>query len=76
MTSATTATMMKMLDTLPKGLQERALEHLREYLEDIREDMQWDDSFSKSQSKLSTAAREARKSIDEGKSAPLDLERL
>jgi DNA-binding transcriptional regulator GbsR (MarR family) len=51
MTSATTATMMKMLDTLPEALQDRALEHLREYIEDIREEMQWNESFSKSQRK-------------------------
>ncbi|MFV9690770.1 MAG: hypothetical protein ACNY01_07370 [Desulfobacteria bacterium] len=49
MTSATTATMMKMLDTFPEALQDRALEHLREYIEDIREEMQWNESFSKSQ---------------------------
>ena len=69
MTSATTATMMKLLDTLPEGLQDRALEHMREYIEDIREEMQWNESFSKPQSKLVTAARQARREIAEGKSA-------
>ena len=76
MTTTVTVTMMKMLDTLPEGLQERALEHLREYIEDIREDMQWNESFSHSQSKLVTAARQARRSIAEGESTPLDLDML
>ncbi len=76
MTSATTATMMKILETLPEGLQDRILEHMREYIEDVKEEMQWNDSFSKSQSKLVAAARQARKEIAEGKSAPLDLETL
>ncbi len=76
MTSATTATMMKILETLPEGLQDRVLEHMREYIEDVREEMQWNGSFSKSQSKLVAAARQARKEIAEGKSAPLDLEKL
>ena len=65
-----------MLETLPEGLQERALEHLREYIEDIREDMQWNESFAHSQSKLVVAAREARKLIAEGKSTPLDPNEL
>lgn len=65
-TKMTSATMMKMLDTLPEALQDRALEHLREYIEDIREEMQWNESFSKSQRKLATAARQARRNIAEG----------
>ena len=65
-----------MLEALHEGLQERALEHLREYIEDIREDMQWDESFAHSQNQLVTAARKARKSIAEGKSTPLDLNML
>ena len=62
---------MKMLETLPEGIQERALEHLRDYIEDLREEMQWNESFLKSQSKLVTAARQARKSTAEGKQNPL-----
>ncbi len=76
MPSTATVTMVKMLETLPEGLQERALEHLREYIEDIREDMQWNESFAHSQSKLVVAAREARKLIAEGKSTPLDPNEL
>ncbi len=76
MTATATVTMVKMLETLPEGLQERALEHLREDIEDIREDMQWNESFAHSQSQLVTAARKVRKSIAEGESTPLDLDML
>ena len=68
--------MIKILNTLPEGLQDRVLEHMREYIEDIREEMQWHESFSNSQSKLVAVARQARREIDDGKSAPLDLEML
>jgi hypothetical protein len=76
MTSATAETMVKMVEQLPKGLQDRVLEHLREYIEDIREEMQWNEFFSKSQDKLIAAARQARKEISEGKSVPMDLDML
>jgi MoxR-like ATPase len=76
MPSATAATMIKMLETLPEQLQDRVLEHMREYVEDIREEARWSESFSKTQGKLVTAARETRKAIDEGKAAPLDIEKL
>ncbi len=76
MTSATAETMAKMVEQLPRGLQDRVLEHLREYIEDIREEMKWDESFSKSQDKLIAAAQQARKEISEGKSVPMDLDML
>jgi hypothetical protein len=77
MTSTPTATtIMKMLDTLPEGMQDRILEHMREYITDIREEMQWNESFNKSQHQLENAARQARQAIAQGKSSPLDLESL
>ncbi len=36
--TATMATMMKMLESLPEHMQERVLDHMREYIEDVRED--------------------------------------
>ena len=76
MPSASTETMIKMIESLPEGIQDRVLEHLREYIEDIREKMIWDESFSKTQNKLVAAAKKARKEIAEGKAVPLDLESL
>jgi len=76
MTSATAETMARMVEQLPKGLQDRVLEHLRESIEEIREEMKWNESFSKSQDKLIAAARQAHKEISEGKSVPMDLDML
>ena len=51
MTTAT-ATVMKMMESLPESIQARVLEHLQDYIEDIRDEMQWDESFARSQDKL------------------------
>jgi len=74
--SAIVTTMAKMLESLPEPIQERTLEHMREYIEDIRDESKWDESFSRTQSKLVAAARQARKEIGENKAIPLDLEKL
>jgi hypothetical protein len=76
MATATTMTMIKMLETLPEEIRERVLDHMRDYIEDIREETKWNESFSKSQSKLVAAARQARKEIAEGKATPLDPDKL
>ncbi len=74
--TATMATMMKMLESLPEQIQERVLEHMREYIEDIRDEAKWDESFTRTQTKLVAAARKARKEIAEGKASPMDRKRL
>jgi len=67
--SATMMTMMKLLESLPEQLQDRVLEHLRDYIEDIRDEVKWNESFSRTQKKLVTTARQARKDIAEGKAS-------
>jgi hypothetical protein len=76
MTSASAATVTRMLETLPEQLQDRVIEHLREYIEDLREDAQWRDAFAHSQEKLVDAAREARQAIAKGEATPLDIDML
>ena len=63
MVSATAATVMKMLDSLPEPIQDRVLEHLRDYIEDMRDETQGTESFTRSQDKLVSAARKARAEI-------------
>lgn len=74
-TSAAT-TMIKMLESVPDSLQEGVVEHMREYIEDVRDEAKWKEMFDRTQDKLVTAARQARKEVSEGKSSPLDIERL
>ena len=76
MESATTMTVIKILETIPKELQEQVVEHMRYYIEDILEETKWNKSFSKSQNKLVGAARKARKEIKEGKAVPLSQDAL
>lgn len=76
MASAPTITIKKMLETLPKELQDRVVEHVREYIRDLRDEVRWNESFSRTQESLIAAARQARKEISEGKASPLDVEKL
>ncbi len=69
-------TIIKMIEQLPESDQERVAEHLREYLAELEDDEKWDEAFAKSQDKLIYAAREARKQIAEGKSEPMDFDKL
>ncbi|MFA5354551.1 MAG: hypothetical protein WC291_10010 [Thermodesulfovibrionales bacterium] len=74
--TATMMTMMKMLESLPEQIQERVLDHMREYIEDIRDEAKWNDSFSRTQTRLVAAARQARKEMSEGKASPMDPKKL
>jgi hypothetical protein len=76
MSTATIETVVKMLETLPAPIQERAVEHLREYIEDLKDEAHWDMQFEKPSAKLSEMANKARKEIAEGKAAPMDFEKL
>ncbi len=76
MSSAPTMTIIKMLEALPEQLQGRVVEHVREYIEDLKDEFRWDESISRTQEALVSAARQARKEIAEGKSSPLDVEKL
>jgi hypothetical protein len=76
MSAATIETIVKMLETLPAPTQERAVEHLREYIEDLKDEADWDAQFEKSSTKLSEAAGKAKKEIADGKSAPMDFDKL
>ena len=69
-------TMMKMIESLPESVQERALEHMQQYIEDIRDELKWSESFENSQNKLIAAARQAREEISLGKAAPMNVEDL
>jgi hypothetical protein len=70
MSSATIATVIKMLDSLPETAQERAVAHLREFIADLDDDVQWDQTFAKTQSQLVAAARRAKAEIARGQAQP------
>jgi len=68
--------MMKMIESLPEPVQERALEHMQQYIEDIRDELKWNESFGNSRNALIAAARQAREEIARGKAAPMNVEDL
>ncbi|MHB8829075.1 MAG: hypothetical protein ACYC6Q_06060 [Syntrophales bacterium] len=76
MPTSAVVTMMKMIESLPEPVQERALEHMQQYIEDIRDELKWSDSFRNSESKLIAAARQAREEISRGKATPMNVEDL
>jgi hypothetical protein len=65
MPSATIATVMKMLESLPEAEQEQVVEHLREWIADLQDDLEWDAAFEATQDKLAAAAQSALREGDE-----------
>jgi N12 class adenine-specific DNA methylase len=59
MSAERVATIVKMLETLPDAVQERACDRLREYIEDLRDEMQWDVFYANNRDALVKAARRA-----------------
>ena len=76
MSSTAIATVVKIMESLPKTAQDQVVEHLHEYLEDLRDELQWDTLFKKTQPQLIAAARRAKKEIAEGLAQPMDYDQL
>ena len=76
MASNAIATITQMVETLPESLQNQVVEHLREYIAELQDELRWEASFNKTQDQLVEAARRAKQEIADGKSEPMDLDRL
>jgi hypothetical protein len=76
MTTTATATVVKMLESLPEPAQDQVVDHLRFYIEDLQDEIQWDMSFKSKSSQLTAAARKAKQEIAQGMSEPMDYNRL
>lgn len=76
MSSASIATVVKMMESLPEPAQEQAVEHLRQYLEEMQDELRWDALFKKTQPQLVAAAKRARQQIAAGQSKPMDYNEL
>ena len=74
--SATIATLVKMIGSLPAPAQEQVVEHLREYLPDLQDEVRWDEILHTTQPSLVEAARKARRDKTAGQAPPLDADRL
>ena len=76
MVTPSIATVVKMMESLPEETQSQVVEHLREWLLDMEDEAVWDESFARPQKGLYEAAQDVRKQTSEGKSAPMDFNRL
>ena len=76
MSSASVATMVKMLESLPEPVQDQVVVHLQEYIAELRDEFEWDAAFQSTQGSLVTAARRARAEIEAGKAQPLNPDDL
>jgi hypothetical protein len=76
MPSNSITTIVKMVESLPDDLQEQVLEQVRTYIADLEEEAKWEKSFKNTPANLIAAARLAKREIAEGKSTPMDYDRL
>jgi uncharacterized membrane protein len=66
----------KKLESLPEDSREKFAKYISEHFEDFEDEMLWDEQFQKTSSKLSEMAQKARNEIAEGKSEPMNFEKL
>ncbi len=76
MTSTATATVVKMMESLPETVQDQVVEYLRVYVAELHDELQWESLFEQTEQQLVAAARRARKEIAEGYAEPMDYDRL
>ena len=76
MSSATIATLVKMIESLPDPAQEQVVQHLREYLPDLQDEVRWEELIQRTQPGLVEAARKAKQEMAGGRAAPLDFDKL
>ncbi len=57
-------------------LRTQFVEHLREYIANLQNEREWDNLVSKTQNNLIKAAKQAKQEIAEGKSQPMNYEKL
>jgi hypothetical protein len=74
--STATATLVKILETLPEPVQDQVVDHLKLYVEELQDELRWDMAFKKTQPQLLAAARKAKHEISQGLSEPMDYKRL
>jgi len=76
MVTPSLTTILKMVEDLPEPVQKRVADHLREYIADLEDEEKWDETFARTQDKLAYVTREVTKQIAEGKSEPMDFDKL
>ena len=69
-------TITKMIESLPKGMQDRVLEEIKPIISEALDEAKWQMQFERSQKNLVSIARKAKREIKAGRAEPMDYEKL
>lgn len=69
-------TITKMIESLPKSVQERVLEEIKPIISEALDEAEWQMEFEGSQENLVSIARKVKREIKAGKAEPMDYDKL
>jgi hypothetical protein len=69
-------TITKMIESLPKSVQERVLEEIKPIISEALDEAEWQMEFEGSQENLVSIARKVKREIKAGRAEPMDYEKL
>lgn len=69
-------TITKMIESLPKGVQERVLEEIKPIISGALDEAEWQMEFEGSQENMVSMARKVKREIKAGRAEPMDYEKL
>ena len=70
------ATISKIVQSLPEALQVSAFEEFRRIIEEKRHEAEWDRQFERKKEALASAARKVKEQIKAGQVEEMDYEKL
>ena len=71
-----TETICKMIESLPESMQSSILDEINVIVAEKQDELQWDIQFKRTQENLMAMARKVKKEISEGKTEPMNYERI
>ena len=69
-------TITRMIESLPKSVQERVLEEIKPIISEALDEAEWQMEFEGSQENLVSIARKVKREVKAGRSEPMDYEKL
>jgi len=72
----TSETITKMIQSLPKSMQDRVLEEIKPIISEALDEAQWQMQYERKQDNLVAFAKEVKDEVAAGKAKPMDYERL
>jgi hypothetical protein len=71
-----TETISKMIETLPESMQYGILDDIKAIIAEKLDEAEWDAKFKRNPEALIAMAKKVKKEIAEGKTTPMDYEKL